>query len=183
MLSIVIGVFLAALVVTPLWEGVLALIAAALVISMALYIRRAAPRLRTAIGAQLEGMEMAFITAALARNEGSEMLVLGAVIGVLIAGTLAWAWVRWGKRVDLRLFFQATSIFLVLFACQLLFYALHEFTEAGILPIDNEYWHLATEDWVEGVYGQALTVLLVLAPIAWVLWSLRRTRQSLPAVR
>ena len=53
-LSIVIAVFLAALVVTPLWEGLLALIAAALVISMALYMHRVAPRLPTAIGAQLE---------------------------------------------------------------------------------------------------------------------------------
>lgn len=207
-LSVVIGIFLSAIVITPLWEGVLALIAAALVISMALYMRRVAPRLRTAIGAQLaqatarpgawaaigvfafvllmitrEGMEMAFITAALARNEGGELLVLGAVLGVLLAGLLAWAWLRWGKRVDLRLFFEATSIFLVLFALQLLFYAFHEFTEAGVLPMDNEYWHLATEDWVEGTYGQALTVLLVLAPVAWVLWSLHRRRALMPAAR
>ena len=208
MLSIVIGVFLAAFVITPFLEGVLALVAAALVISMALYMRRVAPRLRTSIGAQLEsaaarpgtwaalgvfafvllmitreGMEMAFITVALARNDGGELLVLGAVLGVLLAALLAWAWLRWGKRVNLRVFFEATSIFLVLFSLQLLFYAFHEFTEAGVLPIDNEYWHLATEEWAEGAYGQALTVLLVLAPVTWVLCSLRRTRGPLSPAR
>ncbi len=205
-LSIVIGLFLAEVVVTPLWEAVLALVAAALVISMALYMRRVAPQLRAAIGTQLEqsamkpgawawlgvfafvllmitreGMEMAFITAALARNDNGAPLVAGALLGAVLAAILAWAWLRWGKRVNLKLFFQATSIFLVLFACQLLLYAFHEFTEAGALPFDNEYWHLATEEWVEGTYGQVLTAVLVLAPIGWVMWSMRGARVTAPA--
>lgn len=205
-LSIVIGVFLAETVVTPLWEGVLALVAAALIISMALYMRRVAPRLRAAIGARLEqaavkpgawawfgvfafvllmitreGMGMAFITAALARNDDGAPLVAGAVLGALLAALLAWAWLRRGKRVNLKLFFEATSIFLVLFACQLLLYAFHEFTEGGLLPLDNAYWHLATEEWVEGSYGQVLTAVLVLAPVGWVLWSMRRARATVPA--
>jgi high-affinity iron transporter len=202
-LSIAIGVFLADIVVTPLWEGVLALVAAALVVSMAVYMRRVAPRLGASIGAGLEqaaarpgawawigvfafalvmvtreGMEMAFITAALARNEDGAPLVAGALLGAALAALLAWAWQRWGRRVNLKLFFEATSIFLVLFACQLLLYAFHEFTEGGLLPLDNAFWHIATEDWVEGTYGQWLTALLVLAPVGWVLWSLGRSRTA-----
>ena len=197
--SIVIGVLLADTLVTPLAEGVLALVAAALVISMALYMRQVAPHLRAGIAVRIErvaerpgygaliglfalvlvmitreGMEMAFITAALARNEGSAPLLTGALLGTALAIALAVAWQRWGRRVNLKLFFQATSIVLVLFAAQLALYAFHEFTEAGVLPLDNAYWHLATEDWVEGLYGQALTAVLVLAPIAWVLWVSRR---------
>ena len=64
-------------------------------------------------------------------------------------------------------FFQVTSIFLVLFAVQLLFYAFHEFTEANLLPIDNAYWHLATEEWAEGTYAQVFSLILIAAPLAW----------------
>ena len=40
--------------------------------------------------------------------------------GVAITVLLAWAWSRYGRRVNLALFFQVTSIFLLLFALQLL---------------------------------------------------------------
>jgi len=194
-LSIALGGFLAEHAVTPLHEGLLALTAAALVISMVVYMRRVERRLRAEIGERLEasisgagagawtavflfvvlmvtreGMEMAFITAALSRNEGAEALIAGALAGIALAATLGWLWSRYGQRLNLRLFFQATSIFLVLFALQLLFYAFHEFTEAGALPIDNAYWHLATEDAAEGVYAQIYSALLVLAPLSWLAW-------------
>ncbi|MBK8525344.1 MAG: hypothetical protein IPL58_15690 [Betaproteobacteria bacterium] len=32
-----------------------------------------------------------------------------------------------------------------IFAVALVFHVFHEFTETGLLPIDNEYWHPATE--------------------------------------
>src|SRR5262249_33173124 len=50
----VIGVGLAETVVTPFWEGVLACIAAVLVVSMVVYMLRAAKHLRAEIGARLE---------------------------------------------------------------------------------------------------------------------------------
>ena len=74
--------------------------------------------------------------------------------GVAITVLLAWAWSRYGRRVNLALFFQVTSIFLLLFALQLLLYSFHELTEAHALPIDNEYWNEATEAYAEGVYAQ-----------------------------
>ena len=84
-----------------------------------------------------EGVETAFMIVAVARNEGNEALVAGALAGTALAAALAWAWLRWGRRVNLTLFFQATSIFLILFSLQLLLYAFHEFTEAEALPLDN----------------------------------------------
>jgi high-affinity iron transporter len=200
--SIVLGVFLAEWAVVPLHEGALALVAALLVLSMVAFTLKAARRMSADIGARIEaaaarpggaawlgvfaftvlmitreGMEMAFITAALSTNEGSGALVAGALAGIALAAALAWGWLRYGQRINLALFFQATSIFLVLFAVQLLFYAFHEFTEANTLPlIDNAYWHIATEEWAEGVLAEALTAAIVIAPLAWIGWARLRSR-------
>lgn len=187
----------------PVWEGTLALVAALLVGSMVVYMLRAAPHISGEIRARLdrhaaregfaarlgvfafvllmitrEGMELAFITAAIARSEGAGALVAGALGGIAAAALLAAAWVRWGHRVNLAAFFQATSIFLVLFAMQLVFYAFHEFTEAGVLPLDNAYWHLATENWAEGAGAQAITGTLLAVPLGWLAWATLRTRAA-----
>jgi high-affinity iron transporter len=196
-LSAVLGAFLAEVAVQPVWEAMLALIAAALVISMVVYMLRHAKRLRGEIGAHIEtaaqspgsgpwigvfllvllmmtreGMEMAFITGTLARQADSAALLWGALVGIALAAALAWAWSRYGHRVNLALFFQVTSVFLLLFALQLCVYAFHEATEANVLPIDNAYWHIATEPYgPEGPYGTAFTYALVLVPALWLAWS------------
>ena len=196
-LSIVLGVALAEVAVQPLWEGLLAAIAAGLVLGMVVYMLRAARHLRTIINSSLEqaarktgpgaafgvfsfvllmitreGMETAFIVNALALKTQSMEMLAGAALGIGLAALLAWAWTRYGQRVRLDLFFQVTSIFLLLFAVQLMIYSFHELSEAGILPLDNEYWHELTEPYgPEGFYGQWLSVALVLAPVAWMMWS------------
>jgi len=205
LLSLVLGVFLAEFAVIPRYEGVLALVAAILVVSMVVYMLKAAKFMRAEIGRKLEaaaarpgagawlgvflfvvlmitreGMEMAFITASLIRQVDTVALVPGAIAGVLFAALLAAAWVRWGHRVNLGLFFQVTAIFLAMFALQLLFYAFHEFTEANALPgIDNAYWHVATEELAEGTYAQIYSALLVLTPLAWLGWRRLRLRGSM----
>ena len=92
-LSVVLGAFLAEYAVTPLAEGLLAAVAAVLILSMVVYMLGTAKRMRAAIGEKLEvaasrpgtaawigvflfvllmvtreGMEMAFITASLMRQ-------------------------------------------------------------------------------------------------------------------
>jgi high-affinity iron transporter len=191
-LSLILGIKLAEFAVQPIWEGILALVAVVLVTSMVIYMLRTAKHLRTEIGARLEaaaqktgaaawlgvfaftvlmitreGMETAFLIDAVALRTGSVDLATGAIAGTAIAALLAWAWSRYGHRVNLALFFQVTSIFLLLFAVQLLVYSFHEFTEANVLPLDNEYWHEATEIYAEGVYAQIYSVALVLIPAAW----------------
>jgi len=191
--SVVLGVWLAEVAVVPKWESLLALIAALLVISMVIYMLRAAKEMRRQIGARLEaaaqrpdgaawlgvflfvvfmitreGMETAFITASLFRQTETALFVWGAAAGLALAALLAWAWSRYGHRVDLGLFFRVTSVFLLLFAAQLVIYSFHEATEANLLPLDNAYWHLATEPYgPEGEYGALLTYALVLVPAAW----------------
>lgn len=198
LLSLVLGVFLAEMAVQPIWEAMLALVAAAFVISMVVYMLKHAKQLRGEMGARLEaaaqsagtaawvgvflvvllmitreGMEMAFIAATLARQTESFSLFWGALGGIALAAALAWAWARYGHRVNLGLFFQVTSIFLILFAVQLCIYAFHEATEANVLPIDNSFWHIASEPYgPEGEYGAVLTYALVLLPGIWLAWSL-----------
>src|SRR6266581_9763603 len=191
--SVVLGTWLAEVAVLPKWEALLALVAAVLVISMVIYMLNAAKHLRRDIGARLEaaavrtgrgawlgvflfvvfmitreGMETAFITASLFRQTDTAHFVWGALGGLSLAALLAWAWSRYGHRVDLGLFFRVTSVFLLLFAVQLIVYAFHEATEANLLPLDNAYWHIATEPYgPEGEYGALLTYALVLIPAAW----------------
>src|SRR3954471_6913740 len=180
--SLVLGVWLAETAVTPKAEAILALIAAGLVISMVVYMLSAAQHLRREIGARLEaaatrsgagawlavflfvvfmitreGMETASITASLFRQTETAPFVIGALAGLALAAALAFTWSRYGHRVDLALFFRVTSVFLLLFAVQLLIYAFHESTEANLLPIDNAYWHIATEPY--GPEGESGAIL------------------------
>lgn len=201
--SATLGTLLAEVAVMPLWEGVLSLVAAVLVISMVIYMLKAAKHMRRDIGARLEaaaggdgrgawmaiylfvvlmitreGMETAFVTASLFRQTETAHFVLGAAAGLALAALLAWGWARYGQRVNLALFFKVTSVFLVLFAFQLLLNAFHEATEANVLPIDNAYWHLATEPYgPEGRYGALLTYALVLVPAVWLLVAAVQARQ------
>lgn len=201
--SVVLGVFLAHYAMQPLWESVLAATAAVLVVSMVIYMLRHARHMRADITTRLqgatrtpgfgawlgvflftllmitrEGTEAAFVVGSLAGERAGAALIGGALGGLAIAAALAWSWSRYGHRVNLALFFQVTSIFLVLFSVQLLVYAFHEATEAGVLPIDNAYWHIATEPYgPEGLYGQWLTFAMVFVPLAWLVASrLRETR-------
>jgi len=193
-LSVVAGFFFGEAENKPLWEGLLASAAAIMVLTMVIYMLKAARHMRGDIAAKVEaavarpgagawlgvfafvlvmivreGMETALILSTLLFEQGSRNLLAGAAGGVLLAALLAWAWSRYGQRVNLKRFFQVTSIFLVLFTIQLLIYAFHEFTEAGAVPgIDNEYWHVTTEPYgPEGVYGEWLTYFMVLVPAAW----------------
>jgi high-affinity iron transporter len=181
---------------TPLWEGVLAAAAALMVISMVIYMARASRHLRHDIARRVdaaaaqtrwvglasvfaftllmivrEGMETALLIVSLAAQIRAAPMMAGALLGTAGAAALAWAWSRYGHRVNLHLFFQATAIFLGLFIVQLLIYSFHEFTEAGVLPIDNAYWHVASEPYgPEGAYGQWLSYSLALVPALWLIW-------------
>jgi high-affinity iron transporter len=194
---------------TPLAEGVLALVAAVLVVSCTSHMLRMGRKMKGAIDAKLEvaslkpsaaaygavflfillmvgreGVETATMVASLAAASDLRHLALGGLLGFALAGVLAWAWTRYGRRVDLSLFFRVTAIFMVLFSIQLSIYAFHEFAEAGALPmVDNAYWHEATEELAEGTIGQWLSYSLLVAPVAFLLyaWFTRRVGTAEPA--
>ena len=66
---------------------------------------------------------------------GASNQLLGAVIGIVSALTLAYILFRWAIKTNLTLVFNITSIFLLFFAAGLLAHGVHEFQEAGVLPI------------------------------------------------
>ena len=206
-LSVLAGFFFGQAENKPLWEGFLALAAGIMVLSMVIYMLRAAKRMRSDIAAKVEaaarksntgawfgvfafvlvmivreGMETALILTTLLFEQGSRDLLTGATLGVLLAALVAWAWSRYGQRVNLKRFFQVTSVFLVLFTIQLFIYAFHEFSEIGAIPgIDNEYWHITSEPYgPEGQYGEWLTYLMVLIPAGWLALASWRGRGSPP---
>lgn len=191
-------------------EGVLALLAAAAVIWCVVHMMRAGKSMGQEIARKLEqlarqqgrkawwgvfaftvfmvgreGVETATMIASLAATAEARPMAAGGLLGLLLAAAIAWLWVRFGHKVHLGRFFRVTAWFMLLFACQLLIYAGHEFTEAGIVPgIDNAFWHQATEDLAEGWVAQLSSLALVLVPTVWLIAAHLRDQRSarLPSV-
>ena len=203
--SIAAGVAFARASNQALWEGILAIVAAALVASLTVHMWRAGKRMKSQIEGRLEasstktgtaaflgvfgftllmitreGMETALLMNALIFQVKSAQIVGGAVAGTVVSACIAWLWSRYGHRVNLAKFFQATAVFLFVFVFQLLIYGFHELTEANVFAID-QWWHDVTEPYgPEGVYGQYLTYLLVALPIAWLAISSLARRDTHP---
>ena len=114
-----------------------------------------------------EGMETALLMNALLFQVKQLEIISGAVAGTVVAAFVAWLWTRYGHRINLARFFQVTAVFLVVFVIQLVIYGVHELTEANIFP-NSQPWHDATEPFgPDGIYGQYLSYLLVVLPVAW----------------
>jgi high-affinity iron transporter len=112
-----------------------------------------------------EGMETALL---LMQLHETRYLVIGAVLGSVAAAGVAWLWSRYGHRINLALFFQATAIFLFVFVVQLVIKGAHEMSEQQYLPY-SEIIHSSTESWgPDSLFGHVLTYLLVVLPLAWI---------------
>lgn len=205
-LSAALGIVLSRVgALSPFWEGVMALLAAASVIYCTVHMmrmgrfmkkqitegfNRAAARstlrawmvafLFSAFMVGREGVETATMIASLALQAESSAMAIGGVIGVLLAALLAAAWVKFGRRINLQRFFQLTAFFMVAFAIQLVFYAFHEFTETNSVPLlDNAWWHIATEPWgPEGDYGRWFSYSLGILPLGWLVYAWLADRKS-----
>ena len=183
-------------------EGVLGIIAIVMVGSLVIYMWRTGPRLKQKMEERLnevsinrsgwaafagvflftvltitrEGME----TALMLLQVHTAQLIWGALIGVLAAGAMAWAWARFGHLINIRRFFQVTGIFLLLFMAQVAVYSFHEFSEAGLLP-NSEAIHAATEKFsADGLYGKWFSLVMVGVCASWLIiaWLVDRFRQS-----
>jgi high-affinity iron transporter len=112
-----------------------------------------------------EGVETALLLMQLHQTTN---LVLGAVVGSLAAAGVALLWSRYGHRINLALFFQATAIFLFVFVVQLVIKGAHEMSEQQYLPY-SDFIHSSTESWgPDSVFGHVLTYLLVVLPLTWI---------------
>jgi high-affinity iron transporter len=104
-----------------------------------------------------EGME----TALLLMQVKDSNVINGALLGLGAAILFAIAWAKFGHLINVKRFFQVTSIFLLLFMVQVAIYSFHEFTEAGLLP-NSEALHYATEKYSpDGLYGKWFSPIMV----------------------
>ncbi|MFQ5942548.1 MAG: iron uptake transporter permease EfeU [Anaerolineales bacterium] len=86
-----------------------------------------------------EGVETAlFLSAAAFVSEGQGTLI-GAIIGLASAVLIGYLIYASTTKLDIRIFFNVTSVLLLLFAAGLLAHGIHEFQEAGIIPTLNEH--------------------------------------------
>ena len=104
-----------------------------------------------------EGME----TALLLIQVKDPNIINGALLGLGAAILFAIGWAKFGHLINVKRFFQVTSIFLLLFMVQVAIYSFHEFTEAGLLP-NSEALHVATEKYSpDGLYGKWFSPIMV----------------------
>jgi len=82
-----------------------------------------------------EGLEAAlfFFTAAQATGRTTEPLI-GFLVGIAVAITLAYLVYRGAVRLDLGRFFSVTGILLIFVVAGILAYGVHDLQEAAILP-------------------------------------------------
>ncbi len=110
-----------------------------------------------------EGMEMVVMLIQVRQGR----FVAGALLGVVAAALLSYAWLRFSYLINLRRFFKVTGIFLLLFLVQVGIYSIHEFSEAGVLP-NSETIHTATEQFSPaGLYGKWFSLLIVITCAVW----------------
>ncbi|MGA8809719.1 MAG: FTR1 family protein [Thermoanaerobaculia bacterium] len=181
------------------WEGVLGLVAAVLVASFVVHVWRTAPKMKGDMERRLDVysspasrlMAVAgvfFFTTLMVTREGMETalmliqvrnsrFILGSLLGIAAAAAMSWAWAHYGHRIDVKRFFQVTGLFLLLFTVQILFYSIHEFSEAEMLGKWSEAIHNATEPYSPvGIYGKWISVLMVGLCAAWLVGASMKDR-------
>jgi high-affinity iron transporter len=107
-----------------------------------------------------EGLELVLFLAAARMATSAFQTYLGALLGLAVAFALGWAFFASSKRMSLRLFFNVTSVLLVLFAAGLLAHGVHELNEARVIPpVIEEVWNINPILDEKHPVGQLLTAL------------------------
>lgn len=124
-----------------------------------------------------EGLETAlFLWAGIQAAGTAQRPVLGAALGLATAIVLGYLVYRGAVRLNLRVFFSWTGVFLVLVAGGVLAYGVHDLQEAGILPgLNNLAFDVSASVPPSSWYGTVLKGVFNFSPattwlqaIAWV---------------
>jgi high-affinity iron transporter len=169
-------------------EGWVMLVAAIFVISMVIFMMRTARKLKGEIETRVgslagagshwglfafvflmvfrEGVETVAILAGVSLNSTELMSVLGTLLGVALAVVFGVMFVKGSVRIDLRKFFNVTTVILFFVAAQLIISGLHELSESGVLPSSKREMALigpiARNDYFFPVTMLALVAMMVL---------------------
>jgi high-affinity iron transporter len=138
---------------------------------------RGAVMLMALLAVGREGLETALFlwVGAKAAGDGLAPLV-GALLGLATAIAIGWALYRGALKVNLRLFFGWTGVFLIIIAGGVLAYGIHDLQEAGILPgLDNLAFDVSATIPPSSILGTLLKGVFNFSPattwleaIAWV---------------
>jgi high-affinity iron transporter len=196
-LSGLLGNFLSEYDNMPLLEGLLGITAAILVSSLTVYVMKNAKKFSSDIKNKInyadakspylkhillflfvvlmvarEGIEIAVMMAVISYDENATNMYLGSIFGVLATSALGFLWFKYSHLINLGKFLKFTSYFLILLAGHFFLYGFHELTEASSVPfVDNNYWHILTEDYAEGSYSDIITYAIVAMPFLYLIYS------------
>lgn len=180
----------------PYMEGVILGIAGLFVVTMVLWMWKAAQGLKArmenrletitsaergkAIGWGLfgftfvvvlrEGVETVLFLKAAALGSGASVAAFaGAFIGLGLAVLFAVLFVRGSVHVNLPRFFRYTSLALLVLAVKLLLGSAYEFSELGLFPVGNEFIKDVGEV-TTGILGAIVTSAIIAVPVLLLLW-------------
>ena len=122
-----------------------------------------------------EGWETALFLFAISESSTPLSTSVGAVVGLVISISLGVALYMGSRRLNLRQFFTVTGLLLIVFAAGLLAHGIHEFQEAGVLPMTIEHiWDTNGIVGEDSRVGEFLTALFgyngnpsLLEVVAW----------------
>jgi len=109
-----------------------------------------------------EGIEtVLFLFAATKVAESPLLFTVGGFLGLAIAIVIGYSIYKGSSRLNLRTFFNVTSLVLILFAAGLLAHGIHEFHEAGIIPpVVEHVWDINYILPEKSTFGRFLTAIV-----------------------
>jgi high-affinity iron transporter len=188
-----------------IFEGVAMLSAVAVLTWMIFWMRRQAANIKRELEAKLagaiaagsavglasvvffavlrEGWETALFLFAISESSTPVSTSIGAVVGLAVSISLGVALYMGSRRLNLRQFFTITGLLLIVFAAGLLAHGIHEFQEAGVLPVTIEHvWNTNAVISEESNFGKFLTALFgyngnpsLLEVLAWAVFLVTAT--------
>ncbi len=196
-LSYLLGGILESYTDTPQFEGWMAIIAAVLVASLTVYVSMNAKKFKknlenrmdlagsqkgfwkylgvflfSLIMVSREGFEVAVLMSVIAYESEPVQMYIGATLGVIFAFALGFVWIKYSHLINIGKLLKITSVFLILFTIHLVIYGLHELSEVSALPfINNDWFHIVTEEFAEGIYGDVFSYLIVIFPFTYLAYN------------
>lgn len=107
-----------------------------------------------------EGIETALLLTAMAFTMTGTETIVGTLLGLALAAAIGFMIYASTIRLNVRTFFNITSVLLLLFAAGLLTNSIHEFQEAGLVTLlSNHVWDISSILGEEGTLGAILKAL------------------------
>ena len=167
----------------PIFEGTMLFIAVGLVTFMIFWMRYQSRTLKSSLESEMnaavqkghpralfataffavvrEGIETALFISAIGFTNKNIDTLAGSVLGLLIAALVGYLIFASTLRLNLRTFFNITSILLLVIAAGLFGRAIHEFIEVGLLPALHEgIYNVGSILPADSTIGQVLTALV-----------------------